>query len=82
MNKTSLFIQNLLGDVGTVFYLSAVIIAGFVVLAASYPDDVARVAQQVLDFTAYKMGWMYLLEARGKVLPFARWPAKSEGRPR
>ena len=68
MNKASLFIQNLLGDVGTVFYLSAVIIAGFVALAATYPGDVARVAQQVLDFTAYKMGWMYLLATTGFVI--------------
>ncbi len=65
MTKVSLLIGRLFGDVGTVFYLSVVIISGFVTLAAVYPAEVERVAQQVLDFTANKMGWMYLLATSG-----------------
>lgn len=68
MNKVSLFLGRLFGDVGTVFVLSVLIIGGFVALAAMYPDDVERVAQQVLDFTANKMGWMYLLATTGFVI--------------
>ena len=68
MNKVSLFLGRLFGDVGTVFYLSVLIIGGFVTVAAMYPDEVERHAQQVLDFTANKMGWMYLLATTGFVI--------------
>jgi len=68
MHKVSLFLGRLFGDVGTVFYLSVLIIGGFVTLAALYPQDVERVAQRVLDFTANKMGWMYLLATTGFVV--------------
>ncbi|QGT78600.1 BCCT family transporter [Guyparkeria halophila] len=68
MNKFQLLYGRLLGDVGTVFYLSVLIIAGFVTVAALFPDDVERVANQVLDYTANKMGWMYLLATSGFVI--------------
>ncbi len=68
MNRFQLLYGRLLGDVGAVFYLSVVIIAGFVAVAAIFPDDVERIAQQVLDFTAHKMGWMYLLATSGFVI--------------
>ena len=42
------FFSKLLGDVGTVFYISVLIIAVFVAVAASRPEMVEQVAQQVL----------------------------------
>lgn len=68
MPKPPRFFQNLLGDVGTVFYLSVLIIAGFVGLAVSYPADVERISKLVLNITANKLGWMYLVATSGFVL--------------
>lgn len=58
----------LFGDVGTVFIVSLAIIASFVVTAAVAPADVERIATIVLDATANKFGWIYLLVTTGFVL--------------
>lgn len=68
MNTFLLVMNRLFGDVGTVFYLSAAIILIFVVLGVSYPADVERIAQQILDYTANKLGWTYLLATSGFVI--------------
>ncbi len=58
----------LFGDVGTVFIVSLAIIVSFVVTAAVAPADVERIATIVLDATANKFGWIYLLVTTGFVL--------------
>lgn len=68
MHRISSFFRRLLGDVGTVFYLSVLVIGLFVAAATRYPDAVARIAQRVLDTTATNFGWMYLLATSGFVL--------------
>ncbi|HZJ81358.1 MAG TPA: BCCT family transporter [Guyparkeria sp.] len=68
MNKFSLFMNRLFGDVGAVFYLSALIIAGVVTVAATNPADVERISKQVLDFTANTLGWTYLMATSGFVI--------------
>lgn len=65
------------GDVGAVFYVSGVVIVLFLAVAALYPDAVGRAAQQLLDLTATKFGWMYLLVTSGFVL-FALFLAASK----
>jgi len=62
------FFSRLLGDVGAVFYISALIIAAFVAVAASRPEMVEQGAQQVLDATATNVGWLYLLATSGFVI--------------
>ncbi|MDA3807890.1 MAG: BCCT family transporter [Thiomicrorhabdus sp.] len=62
------FFNRLLGDVGTVFYISLLIIASFVAVAASSPEMVQQVAQQILDATATNVGWIYLLATSGFVI--------------
>lgn len=62
------FFSRLLGDVGTVFYISVLIIAAFVAVAASRPEMVEQGAQQVLDATATNVGWLYLLATSGFVI--------------
>ena len=62
------FFSRLLGDVGTVFYVSVLIIAAFVAVAASWPEMVEQGAQQVLDATATNVGWLYLLATSGFVI--------------
>ncbi|MGM0577728.1 MAG: BCCT family transporter [Myxococcota bacterium] len=57
-----------MGDVGAVFYLSLVLVVGFVAAAALYPATVEQVAQRILDATATNVGWMYLLATSGFVL--------------
>jgi glycine betaine transporter len=52
----SAFFCRLLGDVGTVFYISILIIATFVAVAASSPEMLEQGAQQVLDATATNLG--------------------------
>lgn len=64
----SAFFRRLLGDVGAVFYISVLIIATFVVVAASRPEMVEQGAQQILDATATNVGWLYLLATSGFVL--------------
>ncbi|MGB7757762.1 MAG: BCCT family transporter [Salinisphaera sp.] len=68
MLKPTRFFEKFLGGVGTVFYVSVLIIAGFVALAVTYPADVERMAEQVLNITANKLGWMYLVATSGFVL--------------
>jgi len=58
----------LLGDVGTVFYLSVILIVGFVATAARAPEAVEIVSQRVLDITAHNLGWLYLFVTTGFVL--------------
>jgi glycine betaine transporter len=64
----SAFFSKLLGDVGTVFYISVLIIATFVAVAASRPEMVEQVAQQVLDATATNVGWLYLMATSAFVI--------------
>lgn len=57
-----------LGDVGLVFYVSVLVIAAFVSIAALQPELVESTAQKLLDVTARNVGWMYLLATTGFVL--------------
>ncbi|MBN1615057.1 MAG: BCCT family transporter [Deltaproteobacteria bacterium] len=68
MSRLAKFFNELLGDVGVVFYSSVLIIAGFVILTATYPQAVEQTAQRILDATATNFGWMYLLGTSGFVL--------------
>lgn len=68
MDRLLNFVARLLGDVGTVFYLSMFIIAGFVVTAVAIPEVIEQTAQQILDATATNVGWMYLLVTSGFVV--------------
>ena len=68
MNRLTIFLSKYLGDVGLVFYVSVLIITAFVTTAALYPDAVESTAQQILDLTARKLGWMYLVATTGFVL--------------
>lgn len=68
MNRLRNFMTRLLGDVGTVFYLSMLIVAGFIATAAVIPEVVEQTAQQILDATATNVGWMYLLVTSGFVV--------------
>lgn len=61
-------VTKMFGDVGTVFIVSLAIIAGFVATAATAPESVERVAGAVLDATATRFGWLYLLVTTGFVL--------------
>jgi glycine betaine transporter len=61
-------LKQLLGDVGLVFYLSVIIVAGFVFVAVAYPATVESVAQRILDKTAYNFGWLYLIATTGFVM--------------
>lgn len=56
-----------LGDVGAVFVISLAIIVGFVATAAIAPEAVERIARNVLNATATKFGWLYLLVTTGFV---------------
>ncbi|MBA1147198.1 BCCT family transporter [Ectothiorhodospiraceae bacterium WFHF3C12] len=68
MTRTGTFIRTLLGDVGVVFHVSAVVVVLFVSLAAVYPETLEQAAQQALDATATNYGWMYLFATSGFVL--------------
>jgi glycine betaine transporter len=68
MNRVADFARRLLGDVGSVFLVSVVIITSFVTASAMYPEAVERLAQRTLDATAANFGWMYLLATSGFVL--------------
>ncbi|MGD2140865.1 MAG: BCCT family transporter [Burkholderiales bacterium] len=57
-----------LGDVGVVFYVSVIVIGGFVFLGVRYPDAVEKTSQRILDATAADFGWMYLLATSGFVV--------------
>jgi glycine betaine transporter len=60
--------NQLLGDVGTVFYLSLLLIAVFLAAAMVDPLAVQRQAQKILDATANNFGWLYLMTTSGFVL--------------
>ena len=68
MNRLSNFAARLLGDTGVVFYLSVLIVAGFVAAAAIAPGTVEQISQQILDVTAKNVGWLYLFVTTGFVL--------------
>jgi glycine betaine transporter len=68
MGRLKCWINRLLGDVGIVFYLSILLIAGFLTAAAVDPDGTKRLAQQALDSTTNNFGWLYLLTSSGFVL--------------
>jgi glycine betaine transporter len=61
-------VGRVLGDVGIVFYLSVLIIGGFVALAAGQPEAVEVAAQRILDTAATNFGWMYLVATSGFVV--------------
>ncbi|HJL16968.1 MAG TPA: BCCT family transporter, partial [Sandaracinaceae bacterium LLY-WYZ-13_1] len=60
--------RRVLGDVGVVFWLSAVVIAAFVTAAAIRPQAVEEAAVRILELTATNVGWMYLIVTSGFVL--------------
>lgn len=68
MGKLKRWINQLLGDVGIVFYLSILLIGAFLTVAAVDPDETQRLAQQALDATTNNFGWLYLLTSSGFVL--------------
>ncbi|WP_290537389.1 BCCT family transporter [Alcanivorax sp.] len=68
MDRLRRWRNQLLGDVGTVFYLSLLLIAGFLTAAMVDPDAVQRQAQKILDATANNFGWLYLMATSGFVL--------------
>lgn len=59
--------KNLLGDVGTVFRVSVLIVMAFVLATAFEPAAVETGAQKILHLTAANVGWMYLLVTTGFV---------------
>jgi glycine betaine transporter len=68
MDRLRRWKNQLLGDVGTVFYLSLLLIAGFLSAAMVDPETVQRQAQKILDATANNFGWLYLMATSGFVL--------------
>jgi glycine betaine transporter len=66
-DNTRRFIARLLGDVGAVFYLSVLLIGGFVFFGAREPGATEAVAKRILDGTAANFGWMYLIATSGFV---------------
>lgn len=68
MSKLSNFLRVLLGDVGPVFYISVVIVGGFVAVAAYDPTGLEQLSRRVLNATATNFGWMYLLATTGFAL--------------
>ncbi|MAC16465.1 MAG: glycine/betaine ABC transporter permease [Alcanivorax sp.] len=68
MDRLRWWKNQLLGDVGTVFYLSLLLIAGFLAAAMVDPEAVQRQAQKILDATANNFGWLYLMATSGFVL--------------
>ena len=67
-DRFSRFVRALLGDVGLVFYLSVIVVAGFVVVAVMYPTTVETLTKRILDKTANDFGWLYLIATTGFVL--------------
>ncbi|MFA7552771.1 MAG: BCCT family transporter [Spongiibacteraceae bacterium] len=76
MGKLRQWVNRILGDVGTVFYLSILLIGGFLIATVSDPQGVQTLAQQALDATANNFGWLYLLVTSGFVI-FTLWLAFS-----
>lgn len=72
MSTFKQWVNRLLGDVGTVFYLSILFIGLFLIATVSNPDGVQELAQKALDATADDFGWLYLLVTSGFVI-FTLW---------
>ena len=53
---------------GAVFYLSLLILIGFVAVGALRPDQLASVASEALGFTTDHFGWLYLFVTTGFLL--------------
>lgn len=68
MTRIHNFVRGLLGDVGPVFYISILIITAFVAVAANDPSTVDQVSRRLLNATADKLGWTYLLATTGFVV--------------
>jgi glycine betaine transporter len=68
MYKFKQWVGGLLGDVGTVFYLSILFIIVFLAAAVFDPQQVQELAQAALDATANNFGWLYLLATSGFVI--------------
>lgn len=67
-SRLSSFVARLLGDVGTVFYLSLLLVVGFVVAAVMEPAIIEQVSKRILDATARNVGWLYLFVTTGFLL--------------
>lgn len=68
MDKVRQWIDGILGDVGTVFYVSILLIGGFLALAVAEPQKLQELAQQALNAMTSNFGWMYLLATTGFVI--------------
>lgn len=68
MAKLRQWINRLLGDVGTVFYLSILFIGGFLIATVVDPQTVQKLAQKILDATENNFGWLYLMATSGFVI--------------
>lgn len=68
MYKIKQWADRVLGDVGTVFYCSILLIGGFLALAVAEPQKLQELAQQALNATTRNFGWLYLLAASGFVI--------------
>lgn len=68
MAKLRQWISRLLGDVGSVFTLSILFIASFLLVTVADPQAVQELAQKILDATANNFGWLYLLTISGFVI--------------
>ena len=53
---------------GAVFYISLLILIGFVAVGALHPDQLASVASEALSFTTDHFGWLYLFVTTGFLL--------------
>lgn len=68
MYKLRQWKNRVLGDVGTVFYFSILLIGGFLALAVAEPQKLQALAQQALNVTTRNFGWLYLLATSGFVI--------------
>lgn len=68
MYKVKQWADRVLGDVGTVFYCSILLIGGFLALAVAEPQKLQELAQQALNATTRNFGWLYLLATSGFVI--------------
>lgn len=50
-------------SIGSVFYISIVVVFAFVMWGAVFPDNLSEVASQALAFVTSAFGWFYLLGA-------------------
>ena len=68
MHNVKQWADRVLGDVGTVFYCSILLIGGFLALAVAESDTLQELAQQALNATTRNFGWLYLLATTGFVI--------------